>query len=151
MSEIIKYVEVILPLPLKGTFTYASSREDVLIGQSVIVQFGLRKLYSGIIAKIHTQKPDTFHVKNIVSVLNKQPIVHPIQLKFWSWMAEYYMCNLGDVMSAALPAHFKLASESKIIIHPNFDGDIDGFTPEEILLLDYLSQKGELNISIFQN
>ena len=122
-----KYIDVILPLPVKGTFTYCIDSDELLVGQRVVVQFGARKLYTAIIKNIHDKKPLDYEVKSLIAILDEGPIVNLIQLKFWDWIADYYMCNLGDVMNAALPASFKLASESKVIIHYDFDGDIDHF------------------------
>jgi len=141
-----KYIDVILPLPLKGTFTYSVDNEDLLIGQRVVVQFGVRKLYTAIIKSIHSKKPVGYDVKPVLGILDELPIVNLIQLKFWDWIVDYYMCNLGDVMNAALPSSLKLASESKLIIHEDFDGDIDGFLANEHNLLNVLLQQEEMSI-----
>lgn len=142
-----KYIDVILPLPVKGTFTYCTDLNDLLVGQRVVVQFGARKLYTAIIKNIHDKKPLDYEVKPLLAILDEGPIVNFIQLKFWDWIADYYMCNLGDVMNAALPASFKLASESKVIIHLDFDGDIDHFSSNEKILLNALSSEEELSIN----
>ncbi len=141
-----KYVDVILPLPLKGTFTYATFATDLLVGQRVVVQFGVRKLYAAIVKKIHEEKPLGYEVKPLVAILDEPPVVNALQLQFWDWIAAYYMCNVGDVMQAALPASLKLASESKVIIHPDFDGDIDNLESDEITLINLLTHQEELNI-----
>lgn len=141
-----KYIDVILPLPLKDTFTYCVDNEDLLIGQRVVVQFGVRKLYTAIIKSIHSKKPVGYDVKPVLGILDEPPIVNRIQLKFWDWIADYYMCNLGDVMNASLPSSLKLASESKLIIHEDFDGDIDGFSANEHNLLNVLLQHDEMSI-----
>ncbi|MEC7646038.1 MAG: primosomal protein N' [Bacteroidota bacterium] len=142
-----KYIDVILPLPVKGTFTYCTDSDDLLVGQRVVVQFGARKLYTAIIKSIHDKKPIGYEVKPLLGILDEGPIVNLIQLKFWDWIADYYMCNLGDVMNAALPASFKLASESKVIIHFDFDGDIDHLSSNEKVLLNALSNQEELSIN----
>jgi primosomal protein N' (replication factor Y) len=147
MFSPLKYIDVILPLPLKGTFTYSTDQEDLLVGQRVVVQFGVRKLYAAIIKKVHDIKPSEYEAKPLLAVLDEPPVVNSIQLKFWDWIASYYMCNLGDVMHAALPSSLKLASESKVIVHPDFDGDIEYLKPEENLLLNALSHQEELNIA----
>ena len=136
-----KYIDVILPLPLKGAFTYSTDEDDLLIGQRVVVQFGARKLYTAVIKCIHTKKPVDYVAKPILAILDEAPIVNSFQLKFWDWLSDYYMCNLGDVMNAALPASFKLASESKVIIHADFDGDMDHFSAHELILLNALSSQ----------
>ena len=142
----LKYIDVILPLPIKGTFTYSFIDDDLSIGQRVIVQFGVRKLYSGIVAKIHDEKPMNYEAKQLIAVLDEKPIINAKQLLFWKWISTYYMCNLGDVMNAALPASFKLASESKVIIHPDFDGDLDTLKDEELNLLSALAHQEELSV-----
>ena len=147
MFTTLKYIDVILPLPLKGTFTYSTEQGDLLVGQRVVVQFGVRKLYTAIVKKVHDEKPTEYEAKPLLAILDEPPVVNSVQLKFWDWIASYYMCNLGDVMHAALPSSLKLASESKVIVHPDFDGDIEGFKAEENLLLNALSHQEELSIA----
>ena len=142
-----KYVDVILPLPLKGVFTYSTDEYKLKEGQRVVVQFGARKLYSAVVKDIHDREPVDYSAKSVLAVLDKIPILNPIQLKFWDWIADYYMCNLGDVMNAALPSSFKLASESKVSISLDFDGDIDDLSAHEYGLLNILSLKEELSIN----
>ncbi|MAW21700.1 MAG: primosomal protein N' [Flavobacteriales bacterium] len=146
MLDTPKYINVILPLPVKGIFTYSTLDQNILVGQRVIVQFGMRKLYSGLVKEIHSKKPDDYEPKPIIAVLDEEPIVNKKQLKFWDWISDYYMCNLGDVMNAALPSSYKLASESKIIIHPEFDGDLDYLHEHEQNLINVLSNHEELKI-----
>ena len=104
-----RYVDVILPLPLEGLFTYAVSDElaaRVAMGVRVVVPFNKSKRYTAIVAKLHDEKPD-FEVKNIIEVLDSQPIILPEQLRLWNWISEYYMAPIGEVMNAALPAGLK--------------------------------------------
>ena len=115
---------------LKGTFTY-STNQKVDIGQRVIVQFGVRKLYSAIVKKRHNKQPKEYTPKQVLAILDEPPIVNKLQLKLWDWISQYYMCELGDVMNIALPSSLKLASESKVLIHPNFDGDISYLASDE--------------------
>ena len=99
MLDAPKYIDVILPLPVKGVFTYSTLDHDILLGQRVIVQFGVRKLYSGLVKGIHIKKPDNYDPKPIIAVLDEKPIVNKKQLRFWDWIADYYMCNLGYVLT----------------------------------------------------
>ena len=131
------FVEVILPLPLKGTFTYFTNH-NIGIGQRVIVQFGVRKLYSAVVKKIHNKQPKEYVPKPILAILDEPPIVNKLQLKLWVWISQYYMCELGDVMNMALPSSLKLASESKVLIHPDFDGDISQLDSEEANIINAL-------------
>jgi primosomal protein N' (replication factor Y) (superfamily II helicase) len=147
MFSPLKYIDVILPLPLKGTFTYSTDQDNLFVGQRVVVQFGVRKLYTAIIKRVHDKKPAEYEAKPLLAILDEAAIVNTTQLKFWDWIAKYYMCNLGDVMNAALPSSLKLASESKVIIHPEFDGDLEDLKPEETLLINALSHQDELSIT----
>ena len=101
------FADIILPLAYKGQFTYALPDEfagSVRRGSRVLVQLGNRKLYSGIVSRIHNTPPPTRNIRPLLSVLDPEPVVNEIQLKLWSWMAEYYMCSVGEVMKAALPS-----------------------------------------------
>ena len=106
MAGDLKYIDVILPLPVSGVFTYFTDLEDIQIGQRVVVQFGSRKLYSALVSSIHNKKPVAYEVKPLIALLDRDILVNDIQLQLWNWIADYYMCNLGNVMVAALPASF---------------------------------------------
>jgi len=104
-----RYVDVILPLPLEGLFTYGVSDElaaQVQAGVRVVVPFNKSKRYTAIAVRLHDEKPD-FDTKNIIEILDTQPIILSEQLRLWQWISEYYMAPLGEVMNAALPAGLK--------------------------------------------
>jgi len=104
-----RYVDVILPLPLEGLFTYGVSDElaaQVQAGVRVVVPFNKSKRYTAIAVRIHDEKPD-FDTKNIIEILDNQPIILSEQLRLWQWISDYYMAPLGEVMNAALPAGLK--------------------------------------------
>ena len=104
------FVDVILPLPLDGVFTYSvpsSFEEQVRIGLRVLVPFGRNKTYVGIIASIHHTAPEGYQTKDILQVLDVSPILLDSQLKLWNWIAEYYMSPIGEVYKAALPSGLK--------------------------------------------
>lgn len=104
-----RYVDVILPLPLEGLFTYGVSDElaaRVAFGVRVVVPFNKSKRYTAIAVRIHDEKP-VFDTKNIIEILDNQPIILPEQLRLWQWISDYYMAPLGEVMNAALPAGLK--------------------------------------------
>lgn len=136
-----KYVNVILPLPLKGTFTYAipDAWDDVLrIGMRVVVQLGTRKMYTGIIVLIHTHAPVNVNVRQIIAILDQEPVIKRPALKFWEWISTYYMCAEGEVYKAALPAGLKPESETEVCINPDFEaGSV--LSAAEQKVLDYLS------------
>mgnify|MGYP000907809414 CR=1 FL=1 len=121
MGKKIQCVDVILPLPLPKTFLYSvpsDLNEKVDKGKRVIVPFGNRKLYSGIIQNCFFDIPKTtFNLKEISAIIDEEPIVSESQLDFWNWLAEYYMCSIGEVMNIGLVSSFKL--ESKTVIIPN--------------------------------
>ena len=104
-----RYVDVILPLPLEGLFTYGVSDElasQVQAGVRVVVPFNKSKRYTAIAVRLHDEKPD-FDTKNVIEILDNQPIILSEQLRLWQWMSDYYMAPLGEVMNAALPAGLK--------------------------------------------
>ena len=148
MSDSVKYADVILPLSVKGSFTYLLPPAfELSIGQRVVVQFGHRKLYTAIVLKIHNENPQEYEAKSLLAILDEGPLVNEKQLQFWQWISSYYMCNLSDVMNAALPSSFKLASESKVIVHPEFDGDIQEFSANESAIVNALLHHEELVIA----
>ena len=110
------YADLILPLPLQGTFTYAipvSMQSGVQVGVRVLVPFGRNKTYLGIVARLHDEKPQGYEVKEISQVMDAEPIVTPQQLRLWQWIADYYLSPIGDVYKAALPAGLKAEDGSR--------------------------------------
>lgn len=119
-------IQVILPLPVQGTFTYEvpdDSRGYVGIGTRVLVQFGRKKYYTAIVAGIDQTPPKNYEVKQIMAVLDPHPALRYPQLKFWEWIADYYLCSVGEVMKAALPTGLKIESESVVTLNPDFDSE----------------------------
>ncbi|MBC6610755.1 primosomal protein N' [Hymenobacter sp. BT507] len=117
------FADVILPLPLPKLYTYRVPYElndHVVIGGRVIVQFGAKKTLSCIVAAVHETPPKDYQAKYILEFIDDAPVVTQPQLKLFRWMADYYMCTLGEVINAALPAALKLSSESRIQLHPAF-------------------------------
>lgn len=102
------YVDVILPVPLQGLFTYAvPDGMTVAVGMRVMVSFGRSKTYVGLAARLHDNKPEGYDVKTIQQVMDAEPIVTDSQLKLWLWIADYYMSPIGEVYKAALPSGLK--------------------------------------------
>ncbi len=136
-----KYVDVVVPLPVSGTFTYAVPTEwinSVRIGMRVVVQFGSRKLYTGIITVVHTQEPTLYKPKEILSLLDTEPVLRRPQYKFWEWISGYYMSTIGEVYQAAVPSGLKLESETEVCINPDFEAD-EVLSAKEQQVLDALS------------
>ena len=102
------YADVILPVPLPGTFTYAVPEGmDVRVGERVLVAFGRSKTYLGIVVRVHQEKPVGYEVKPLLQAVDAAPIVTDVQLRLWSWMSDYYLSPVGEVYKAALPAGLK--------------------------------------------
>jgi len=116
------FADIILPVPIHQVFTYRipfELNELVIPGIRVIVPFGRSKLLTGIVTKIHEELPTAYQAKYIEFILDETPIITKNQFSLWQWISNYYMAPIGDVMNAALPANFKLASETKIVLHPD--------------------------------
>ena len=144
------FVEVILPLAIAKNYTYRvpyELNETVAIGKRAVVQFGKSKLYTAIIAGIGTQPPEKYEAKYLVEILDDKPVVTEQQLQFWQWLAEYYMCNLGEVMNAALPSALKLASQTKIMLNKDVEVDRTTLHDKEFLILEALDLQPELTVS----
>ena len=108
-----KYIDVILPLPLGNRFTYLVPDEwqdEALIGMRVVVPFGKKKMYTGIICLIHSNKPELYDVKEIICLLDPYPILRHPQLKFWEWISTYKFIL---AMGTAIPAGLKLKVKQK--------------------------------------
>ena len=102
------YVDVILPVPLEGMFTYAVPEGTMVqVGQRVVVPFGRSKTYVGLVGRVHQTPPEGYSVKAILQVMDAAPIVTEQQLRLWRWISDYYLSPIGDVYKAALPAGLK--------------------------------------------
>jgi primosomal protein N' (replication factor Y) (superfamily II helicase) len=144
------FVEVILPLAIAKNYTYRVPFEmnnAVQIGKRVVVQFGKSRMYTAIIDKITETPPEKYEAKYILEILDDRPVVTETQLSFWKWMAEYYMCNDGEVMNAALPSALKLASETKITLNREFLVDKAELNDREFMIVEALDLQPELTVS----
>ncbi|OFX69552.1 MAG: primosomal protein N' [Bacteroidetes bacterium GWE2_29_8] len=150
MTQLTLFADIILPIAAPIAYTYRVPlmlNDFVCIGKRVVVQFGKHKIYTGIILKIHTNPPKTGDAKYILSVTDDLPLVTEANLKFWQWISDYYLCTLGEVMSAALPSSLKLTSETKIVLNKYADQqDVVNLDDKEYLIWEGLSIKGELSI-----
>lgn len=144
------FIEVILPLAISKTYTYRIPYElnsAVTVGKRVVVQFGKNKLYTAIIYQVSENPPQLYEAKYILDILDEAPVVTLHQLKLWEWMAEYYLCSMGEVMQAALPAALKLASETRIMLHPGSIPDKSTLSDKEYLIIEALEIQPQLRIS----
>ena len=123
------FAQVLLPLALQTDFTYRipmNLEGLVQPGHRVIVPFGKKKFYTGIVTAILPSAPEsTIDYKDIERVLDEKPIVRHPQLKFWNWMAEYYLCTPGEVFRAAIPAGLKIESETFIVANDDYEETLD--------------------------
>lgn len=144
-----KFVDVILPLPLNSCFTYALPEDmagQVQQGCRVVVPFGKKKFYTGIVRNLHYLKPEGYEVKEVTAVLDAHPILLPMQFKFWEWLSDYYLCTQGDVYKAALPSGLKLESET--VVEYNSDFEATERLPErEQRVLDLLAAEPEQSVT----
>ena len=104
------YADIILPVPLDGLFTYsvpAPMEGQVRFGVRVLVPFGPKITHVGVVARVHGKAPEGIAVRDILRVLDTEPVVTATQYRLWQWMADYYMAPIGDVLKAALPAGLK--------------------------------------------
>lgn len=149
LSIVTKYADVILPLPLRGTFTYSipeSMAEDVAIGHRVIVPFGKHKFYTGIVSSFSPVAPRGYEVKEIISVLDKKPVLRHPQLRLWEWISVYYLASIGDVYKAAVPSGLKIESETVFEANPDFDPeDAASLNERELMVWQLLSTKGKMS------
>lgn len=143
------FIEVVLPLSLALNYTYRvpfELNDQVAVGKRVVVQFGKNKIYTALIKEIGTKAPDVYEAKYIIDVIDAHPIITQTQLKLWDWMTNYYLCNEGDVMSAALPTGLKLASETIIVLKEDAFPDELVFTDKEQTILDAFRNRPRLTI-----
>lgn len=145
------YASVIVPLPIEGFFTYIvppDMQPKVHAGSRVLVPFGERHYYTGVVCATSPVGPGSgIALKEIASVLDPEPIVRHPQIRFWEWMAQYYLCTVGEVYNAALPAGLKLESETRVAIDPDADADmLASCTPRQLSLLETIREKGTVTV-----
>lgn len=144
------FAEVILPLSLKGTFTYRvpeNELSNIEIGKRVLIPFGGRKIYTGIVANLHNEAPQGYETKEIISILEQQPLLLPFHLQFWEWLSEYYLCSLGDVYRFAFPSSLKLESETYVRLRTEIEIDYEILDAHEMYLIQALEVRQLVNIS----
>lgn len=144
------FVDVILPLPLEARFTYRVPQAlngQIVFGMRVIVPFGNNKLYAAVVERVHEEAPKQFSTKYVLDVIDERPVVSEAQYRLWQWISAYYMCTVGEVMAAALPSALRLASETKVKIHPEFDGDVTVLTPYEMNVMELLLHRETMTVA----
>lgn len=145
-----QYADVIVPLSLPGMLTYGiplALQASIRPGMRVEVALGKNKLYSAVVAALHNQQPDAYQVKPVRALLDEEPIVTETQLAFWQWITEYYMATPGDVLQAALPAHLKLAGETRVQWMPQNNDVVYEWSDRAYPVADELERRKELTMS----
>jgi primosomal protein N' (replication factor Y) len=140
------FADIILPLAMPRVLTYRVPRvysAFLKVGQRVIVPIGKQKLYTGIVQSIHNDVPVGYEARYIEEILDEFAVVNEHQLRLWSWMAEYYACTIGEVMSAALPGGLKLSSETKFVL-PDKDVAFENLTEKESIVVESLRNNDSL-------
>lgn len=146
------FADVVLPLPLPGSFTYflpPEMADGVTPGCRVIVPFGARKLYTGVVIRVHHDRPVGYAVKTVLECPDATPLLLPVQLRFWSWIADYYLCTVGEVCKAALPSGLKIESESVVVRNDDYEG-VEALPLSERQVLDCLGQRAEMSVARLQ-
>ncbi|WP_298904332.1 primosomal protein N' [uncultured Psychroserpens sp.] len=143
------FINVILPIPLAKSFTYAITQAEANFlqpGIRVSVPFGKTKIYTALVIEVHNDAPLTYEAKEIHQILDDTPIVTQVQLQHWRWISEYYMCTLGDVMRAALPSAFILESETVISKNDKTIINDEDLKDDEFVVYEALHHQSSLKI-----
>ncbi|SKB79228.1 replication restart helicase PriA [Maribacter arcticus] len=143
------FINVILPIPLERSFTYSITEEEATLlqpGMRVAVPFGKSKIYTGIVHGVHQNPPEAYEAKEIHQLLDDYPIINPIQLKHWEWIASYYMCTLGEVVRSALPSAFLLESETLVLRNTEYEVDENELLDDEFLVFEALQHQSILKV-----
>ncbi|MGE4513230.1 MAG: primosomal protein N', partial [Chryseobacterium sp.] len=144
------YAQIVLPLNLKGSFTYKVPEElasQIEVGMRVLVPFGGKKIYTGIVFELHDLAPENFVVKEVISILDDKPIVPEEQVRFWNWLSDYYLCGLGEIYRFAFPSSLKLESETYLKLKPNITVDFENLDVNEMYLIQALEVRQLINLT----
>ncbi|WP_426477825.1 replication restart helicase PriA [Chryseobacterium sp. CBSDS_008] len=145
-----QYAQIVLPLNLKGTFTYRVPEElmsEIQPGMRVLVPFGGKKIYTGIVFELHDNAPENFVAKEVISMLDDQPILPQEQIDFWNWLSEYYLCSLGEIYRFSFPSSLKLESETYLKLKPGAVVDFENLDVNEMYLIQALEVRQLVNLT----
>ncbi len=143
------FVEVVVPLSVSATFTYSVSESEfefIQIGMRLAVPFGKNKVYTALVLEKHHRVPQQYQAKEIHEILDRSPIATEKQIQLWQWIAEYYMCSLGEVYRTAMPSRLLLESETLIHLNPDSNIDSKQLTDQEYLIYEALQLQSTLKI-----
>jgi len=147
-KEIINFIDVIIPIAVPKLLSYhLKVGMRLSIGQRVLVNVGRKKQYSAIVFKVHQQKP-SYKTKEVLEVLDNEPIVNLKQLELWAWISRYYMTTMGEVMIAGLPNSLKLNSESMYLpsLKKYSDKELSVLKISEQKIVDALEHNQQMNL-----
>ncbi len=148
--DAMRFADIILPLNLPQALTYGIPHDMqplLQVGMRVEVSLGRNKLYAGIVARLHNDKPEAYEVKPVKNIIDEQPIVNDTQLRFWQWIGYYYAAAPGEVMQSALPSHLKLIGETTLKWAPVHDDVVYEWSNETYPAAEALEMRKELSIS----
>lgn len=143
------FINVILPIPLEKLFTYKVTKEEADFlqpGMRVAVPFGKSKIYTALVSEIHGRPPEIYEAKEIHQILDEVPLVNRLQLQHWQWIADYYMCTIGEVFRSALPSAFLLESETLILKNEKATVDEGELKDDEFLIFEALQHQSVLKV-----
>lgn len=145
-----RYAQIVLPLNLKGSFTYKVPEElmpAIQTGMRVLVPFRGKKIYTGIVFEIHDIEPEGFIPREVISILDEFPILPKEQIDFWNWLSGYYLCSLGEIYRFAFPSSLKLESETYLKLKPNVTVDFENLDVNEMYLIQALEVRQLINLT----
>src|SRR5690606_33895269 len=143
------FVEVILPLALNKTFTYSVSEAEFYFikpGMRIAVPFGKSKVYTALAVEVHQNKPLLYEAKEIHEIIDEKPIANHYQIKHWFWIAEYYMCSIGEVYKSAVPSALLLESETIILKNKEYEVLKSELSDDEFLVYEALEKQNSLKV-----
>lgn len=145
------YVDVILPLPLPGTFTYSvppAMENDIQPGSRVYVPFGRKKYYTGVVERLHDEAPTHYEVKPVAMLLDATPVVRYPQFKFWHWIADYYLCTPGEVYRCAVPTGLRIESETTVSLNTTYEPEAQiMLNARQIMVVEELERSQKTSIA----
>ncbi|MBB6329420.1 primosomal protein N' (replication factor Y) [Chryseobacterium sediminis] len=145
-----QYAQIVLPLNLKGSFTYKVPEEmmsEIQPGMRVLVPFGGKKIYTGLVFELHDNAPENFAAKEVISMLDDKPILPEEQIRFWNWLSEYYLCSLGEIYRFSFPSSLKLESETYLKLKPGVVVDFENLDVNEMYLIQALEVRQLINLT----
>lgn len=143
------FADVWVPLSVSGAFTYRIKKEHaacIKVGKRVLVNFGKKKLYAAVVVRLHNQPPKEYEAKYIIEILDDVPVLNEKNLRFWEWMAQYYLSEPGEVLRVAMPSGFKIQSDTRYTLETEKLNYVNVNTEDEKALLELFHEKKNIRI-----